>query len=90
MAFSYGVPFTPRAGRDDPAIEKAIMNICVECKKRGIPVRFSTGMDPEDVAENVKRWLPKGRSRLFMVDDSTLLMQGAKHYVSTLRKALTK
>lgn len=90
MAFSYGVPFTPRAGRDDPVIEKAVTKICVECKKRGIPVRFSVGVAPEEVVENVKRWLPKGRSHLFMVNDATLLMQGAKHYVNTLKKGLKK
>jgi 4-hydroxy-2-oxoheptanedioate aldolase len=90
MAFSYGVPFTPRSGRDSPVIEKAITKICAECKKRGIPVRFSVGVTPEDVVENVKRWLPKGRSHLFMVSDMTLLMQGAKHYVNTLEKGLQK
>ena len=90
MAFSYGVPFTPRAGRDDPVIEKAVTKICAECKKRGIPVRFSVGMAAEDVVENVKRWLSKGRSHLFMVGDVTLLMQGARHYVNTLKKGLKK
>jgi len=90
MAFSYGVSFTPRAGRDDPVIEEAVAKVCAECRKRGIPVRFSVGVAPEDVVENVKRWLPEGRSRLFMVDDVTLLMQGAKHYVDTLRKGLKK
>jgi 2-keto-3-deoxy-L-rhamnonate aldolase RhmA len=90
MAFSYGVPFTPRAGRDDPVIEKAVTKICIECKKKGIPVRFSVGASPEEVVENVKRWLPKGRSHLFMVNDVTLLMQGAKHYVNTLKKGLKK
>jgi 4-hydroxy-2-oxoheptanedioate aldolase len=90
MAFSYGVSFTPRAGRDDPVIEKAITKICAECKKKGIPVRFSVGVTPEDIVENVKRWLPKGRSHLFMVNDMTLLMQGAKHYVNTLKKGLKK
>ena len=88
MALSYGVPFTPRAGRDVPVIEKAVTKICVESKKRGIPVRFSVGIAPEDIVENVKRWLPKGRSRLFMVNNVTLLMQGAKHYVNTLKKGL--
>jgi len=90
MAFSYGVSFTPRAGRDDPVIEKAVTKICAECKKKGIPVRFSVGVTPEDIVENVKRWLPKGRSHLFMVNDMTLLMQGAKHYVNTLKKGLKK
>jgi 4-hydroxy-2-oxoheptanedioate aldolase len=90
MAFSYGVSFTPRAGRDDPVIEKAITKICAECKKKGIPVRFSVGVTPEDIVENVKRWLPKGRSHLFMVNDMTLLMQGGKHYVNTLKKGLKK
>jgi 4-hydroxy-2-oxoheptanedioate aldolase len=90
MAFSYGVPFKPRAGRDDPVIEKAVTKICVECKKRGIPVRFSVGVAPEDIVKNVKRWLPKGRSHLFMVNDVTLLVQGAKHYVDTLKKGLKK
>jgi len=90
MAFSYGVPFTPRVGRDDPVIEKAVTKICVECKKRGIPVRFSVGVAAEDIVENVERWLPKGRSHLFIVNDATLLMQGAKHYVNTLKKGLKK
>lgn len=90
MAFSYGVPFTPRAGRDDPVIEKAVTKICVECMKRGIPVRFSVGVAAEDIVENVKRWLPKGRSHLFMVNDVTLLMQGAERYVDTLKKGLKK
>ena len=90
MAFSYGVSFTPQAGRDDPVIEKAITKICAECKKRGIPVRFSVGITPEDIVENVKRWLPKGRSHLFMVNDMSLLMQGAEHYVNTLKKGLKK
>ena len=90
MAFSYCVPFTPRAGRDDPVIERAITKICVECKKREIPVRFTVGVDPEDIAKNVKRWLPKGRSHLFMVNDVTLLTQGARHYVNTLKKVLKK
>lgn len=90
MAFSYGVPFTPRTGRDDPVIEKAVTKICVECKKRRIPVRFSVGVAAEDIVENVKRWLPKGRSHLFMVNDVTLLMQGAEHYVDTLKKGLKK
>ncbi len=83
MAFSYGVPFTPRAGKDDPVVEEAVAKVCSECKKRGIPVRFSVGVSPEEVVENVKRWLPKGRSHLFMVDDVTLLMRGAKRYVET-------
>ena len=90
MAFSYGVPFTPRAGKDDAIVEKAIVKICAECKKIGIPVRFSVGVAPEDIVKNVKRWLPKGRSHLFMVNDMTLLMQGAKHYVNTLKKGLKK
>lgn len=90
MAFSYGVSFTPRAGRDDPIIEKAITKICAECQKRGIPVRFSVGVAPENIVKNVKRWLPKGRAHLFMVNDMTLLMQGAKHYVETLQKGLKK
>jgi len=90
MALSYGVPFTPRAGRDDPVIEKAVTKICVECKKKGVPVRFSVGVAAEDVVENVKRWLPKGRSHIFMVNEVTLLMQGAKHYVDTLKKGLKK
>jgi len=90
MAFSYGVPFTPRAGRDNPVIEKAIRKICAECKKRGIPVRFSVGVTPEEIVENVKRWLPEGRSHLFMVNDMTLLTQGAKHYVNILKKGLKK
>jgi len=61
MAFSYGVSFTPQTGRDDPVVEEAVAKICVECKKRGIPVRFSVGVAPEDIVENVKRWLSKGR-----------------------------
>lgn len=90
MALSYGVPFTPRAGRDALVVEKAVAKVCAECKKRGIPVRFSVGVAPEDIVENVKRWLSKGRSHLFMVDDMTLLMQGAKHYVDTLKRGLKK
>ncbi|MEA2089669.1 MAG: aldolase/citrate lyase family protein, partial [Thermoproteota archaeon] len=90
MAFSYGVPFTPRAGRDSAVIEKAVTKICAECKKRGIPVRFSVGVAAEDIVRNVKRWLPKGRSHLFMVNDMALLMQGAEHYVNTLKKGLKK
>ena len=90
MAFSYGVSFTPRAGRDDPVIEEAVAKVCAECRRRGIPVRFSVGVVPEDIVENVKLWLSKGRSRLFMVDDVTLLMQGARHYVDALRKGLKK
>jgi 2-keto-3-deoxy-L-rhamnonate aldolase RhmA len=90
MAFSYGVPFTPRSGRDDPVIEKAITRICAECKKRGIPVRFSVGMSPENVVKNVRRWFQKGRSHLFMVNDMTLLKQGAEHYVNTLKNGLEK
>ncbi len=90
MAFSYGVSFTPQAGRDDPLVEEAVAKICVECKKKGIPVRFSVGVAPEDIVENVKRWLSKGRSYLFMVNDVTLLVQGAKHYVNTLKKGLKK
>lgn len=90
LAFSYGVPFKPRAGRDDPVVEKAVAKVCIECKKTRIPVRFSVGMAPEDVVDNVKRWLAKGRSQLFMVNDYTLLMQGASHYVTTLKKGLEK
>ena len=90
MAFSYGVPFRPMAGRDDPVIEKAITKICTECKKREIPVRFSVGVNPEDIVKNVKRWLPKGRSHIFMVNDVTLLMQGAQNYMNTLKKGLKK
>ena len=90
MAFSYGVPFTPRAGRDHHVIEEAVTKICNECRKRGIPVRFSVGVAPEDVVKNVKKWLPKGRSPLFMVNEMTLLMQGAEHYMNTLKRGLKK
>lgn len=90
MALSYGVPFKPRAGMDNPIIETAVATICSECKKRRIPVRFSVGLDPESIVENSKRWLQKGRSRLFMVDDLTLLMQSAEHYAQKLKKSLKK
>lgn len=90
LALSYGVPFTPRAGSDHLVVEKAVATVCSECKKKGIPVRFSVGLAAEDVVENVKRWLPKGRSCLFMVNDMTLLMHGAKHYIDTLKKELKK
>jgi len=90
MAFSYGVPFTPRSGKDDPIIEKAITKICDECKKRGIPVRFSVGLTPENIVKNAKKWHSKGRTHLFMVNDMTLLMQGAENYVNTLKKGLKK
>ena len=90
MAFSYGVPFIPLAGRDHPIIEEAIAKVCLECKKRGIPVRFSVGAAPKDIVKNVKRWLSKGRSNLFMVNDLALLLQGAENYVNTLKKGLKK
>jgi 4-hydroxy-2-oxoheptanedioate aldolase len=88
MAFSYGVSFTPLAGRDAPIIEKAITKICGECKKRGIPVRFTVGRDTEEIMQNVKRWIGKGRSKLFMVNDLALLTQGARKYVDGLREGL--
>jgi hypothetical protein len=47
-------------------------------------------MAPENIVENVERWLLKGRSHLFMVNDMTLLMQGAKHYVNTLKKGFKR
>jgi 4-hydroxy-2-oxoheptanedioate aldolase len=90
MAFSYGVPFKPLAGRDHHFIEKAVTTICAECKKRQIPVRFAVGANPDDIVKNAKRWISKGRSHIFMVNDLTLLTQGAKHYVSTLKKDLQK
>lgn len=90
MALSYGVPFTPRAGEDDPVIEKAVTKICIDCKKRRIPVRFSVGTTPEETAKNAKRWIQKGRSRLFMISDVTLLMQGATDYVNKMKEGLCK
>lgn len=90
LAFSYGVPFTPRSGRDEAVIQRAVAKVCGECKKRGIPVRFSVGVTPEEIVKNLKRWLQKGRSRLFMVSDKTLLIQGAEYYVDTLKEALEK
>ena len=85
MAFSYGVPFTPLAGRDEPIIEEAITKICVQCKKKGIPVRFTVGRDPDEIVPNAKRWIEKGRSTLFMVNDQALLTQGARKYVDALK-----
>ena len=90
MALSYGVPFEPRAGKDAPVIEKAVEQICSECRKRGIPVRFSVGRTTEEIVKNMKKWQPRGRSHLFMVDDLALLMEGAEHYVKSLRKGLRK
>ncbi|MGD8566138.1 MAG: aldolase/citrate lyase family protein [Candidatus Bathyarchaeota archaeon] len=90
LALSYSVSFTPRSGRDEPVIERAVEKICLECRKRNIPVRFSVGVAPEDIVENVRRWLLKGRSHLFMTDDMTLLTQDAKRYIDTLRKGLSK
>lgn len=90
MAFSYGVPFKPMAGKDDPVIEKAVTKICLQCKRRGIPVRFSVGVIPQEIVENVKRWLPKGRSHLFMISDIALLTQGAANYLKMLKNGLKK
>ncbi len=90
MAFSYGVSFEPRAGKDDPVIEKAVTKICHECRKKGIPVRFSVGSNPQEIVENVKRWLSKGRSRLFMISSTALLMQGAANYVKIMKEGLKK
>jgi 4-hydroxy-2-oxoheptanedioate aldolase len=89
MAFSYGVPFTPLAGKDDPVIEEAIEKICTECKRRGIPVRFTVGKSPAEIVPNAKRWIGKGRSKLFMVNDQALLIQGAKEYAKTLKERLS-
>ena len=88
MAFSYGVPFTPLAGKDDPVIEEAIERICSECKKRGIPVRFTVGRNPEEIVPNANRWIQKGRAKLFMVNDQALLIQGANRYVKALKEGL--
>lgn len=88
MAFSYGVPFTPLAGRDSQIIEEAIEKICAECNKHGIPVRFTVGRTPEEIVPNANRWVQKGRSRLFMVNDQALLIQGAKRYVKALKEGL--
>ncbi len=89
MAFSYGVSFTPLAGRDDPVIEEAIVKICNECRKRGIPVRFTVGREPGEIVPNAKRWAVEGRSKLFMVNDQALLTRGAHKYVEALREGLT-
>lgn len=88
MAFSYGVSFTPLAGIDDPIIEDAITKVCAECKKRGIPVRFTVGRNPEEIVLNANKWALKGRTSLFMVNDQALLMQGAQKYVKSLREGL--
>ena len=88
MAFSYGVSFTPLAGRDDTIIEEAIAKICEECRKRGIPVRFTVGREPGEIVSNANRWAEKGRSYLFMVNDQALLTQGARKYVKALREGL--
>ena len=88
MAFSYGVSFTPLAGKDDPIIEKAIEKICSECDKKGIPVRFTVGRNPAEIVPNAKRWIQKGRTKLFMVNDQALLVQGANNYVKTIKKGL--
>jgi 4-hydroxy-2-oxoheptanedioate aldolase len=90
MALSYGVPFEPRAGRDAPIIEKALDRICAECRTRNIPVRFSVGRTPEEIVESMKKWHPKGRSHLFMVEDQVLLRQGAEHYVKSLKVNLKR
>jgi 4-hydroxy-2-oxoheptanedioate aldolase len=89
MAFSYGVSFTPLAGRDAPIIEEAINKILVECKKRGIPVRFTVGRNPEEIVFNANRWVPEGRTKLFMVNDQALLIEGAKTYVKALKEGLS-
>ena len=88
MAFSYGVPFTPLAGKDNPIIEKAIEKICAECEKRGIPVRFTVGRSTAEIVPNAKRWIQKGRAKLFMVNDQALLIQGAKDFVTALKEGL--
>ena len=88
MAFSYGVPFTPLAGRDHPIIEEAITKICTEAKKHGIPVRFTVGRDIDEIVFNAKRWNPLGRSKLFMVNDRNLLLQSAKEYAKALKDGL--
>lgn len=88
MAFSYGVSFTPLAGKDDPVIEGAIEKICAECEKRGIPVRFTVGRSPNEIIPNANRWIKKGRAKLFMVNDQALLTQGAKNYADALKEGL--
>ena len=88
MAFSYGVPFTPLAGKDDPIIEAAIEKICSECDKKGIPVRFTVGRSPAEIVPNANRWIEKGRAKLFMVNDQALLIQGAREYAKALREGL--
>ena len=88
MAFSYGVPFTPLAGRDHAVIEEAITKICVEAKKKGIPVRFTVGRNNEEIVANAKRWNPVGRSKLFMVNDRSLLLESAKEYAKALKDGL--
>jgi len=88
MSFSYGVPFTPLAGKDAPVIEEAITKICAECSKRGIPVRFTVGRNTDEIVPNANRWIEKGRSRLFMANDQNLLIQGAKDYAEALKAGL--
>ncbi len=88
MSFSYGVSFTPLAGKDDPVIEAAIEKICAECDERGIPVRFTVGRSPAEIVPNANRWIQKGRSKLFMVNDQALLIEGAKDYVKALKEGL--
>jgi 4-hydroxy-2-oxoheptanedioate aldolase len=88
MSFSYGVPFTPLAGKDAPVIEEAITKICSECRKRGIPVRFTVGRNTTEIVPNANRWIEKGRSRLFMANDLNLLIQGAKEYTEALKAGL--
>jgi 4-hydroxy-2-oxoheptanedioate aldolase len=90
MAFSYGVSFTPLAGRDDPIIEDAIEKVLVECKKRGMPVRFTIGRNSEEIVSNANHWIPLGRAKTFMVNDQALLMQGAKNYVTGLKDGLSR
>lgn len=90
MAFSYGVPFTPLAGRDDPVIEEAVTKICNICKRRGIPVRFTVGREPQEIVTHAKRWIPEGRSKLFMVTDDALLTRSAKEYAKKLRDGLDR
>jgi 4-hydroxy-2-oxoheptanedioate aldolase len=90
MAFSYGVSFTPLAGRDDPVIEEAIAKICNACKELGIPVRFTVGRETGEIVPNAKRWAVEGRSKLFMVNDQALLTQGARRYVIALGEGLIR
>ena len=42
----------------------------------------------DEIVPNANRWIEKGRSRLFMANDQSLLIQGAKDYAEALKKGL--